>query len=196
MRMFYFTCHCVCVGSWFEQFHPQPLKYLVSTATHLAHIILSVFLWNPLTAFTGSNSITTSTLKRVDRALRFLLESNQMASQLFFLHVRGIYHIISLRGHGGRSARPCAQLKGNSVYECGNVKCPLWMVILKVFLFVCFYISSKKKKKKTALRNFVLTVYYIYIISEYTMNPFSKLCFWLVLNHYDTPIISVFIWTI
>ncbi len=143
MRMFYFTCHCVCVGSRFEQFHPQPLKYLVSTATHLAHIILSVFLWNPLTAFNGSNSIATSTLKRVARALRFLLESNQMASQLIlFLHVRGIYHIISLHGHGERSARPCAQLKGNSVYECGNVKSPLWRVILKVF-----FLHEQYKKK-------------------------------------------------
>ncbi len=193
MRMFYFTCHCVCVGSRFEQFHPQPLKYLVSTATHLAHIILSVFLWNPLTAFTGSNSIATSTLKRVARALRFLLESNQMASQsqlIFFCTCAVFYHIISLHGHGDRSARPCAQLKGNSVYECGNVKSPLWRVILKVFFL------HEQYKKKTALRNFVLTVYYIYIIREYTMNPFSKLCFWLVLNHYDTPIISVYIWTI
>ncbi len=41
---------------------------------------------------------------------------------------------------------------------------------------------------KAAVRNFVLKMY----ISEYTMNPFSKPCFWLVLHHYGT-IISVYI---
>ncbi len=43
---------------------------------------------------------------------------------------------------------------------------------------------------------FVFKMYKIYIIREYTMNPFSKPCFWLVLNRYGTPIISVYIRTI
>ncbi len=43
---------------------------------------------------------------------------------------------------------------------------------------------------------FLFKMYKIYIISEYTMNPFSKPCFWFVLNHYGTPIISVYIQTI
>uniref|UniRef100_A0A8C1X7M6 Phosphatase and actin regulator n=1 Tax=Cyprinus carpio TaxID=7962 RepID=A0A8C1X7M6_CYPCA len=37
---FYFPCHYIWVGSRVELFRPQPLKYLISTATHLAHIIL------------------------------------------------------------------------------------------------------------------------------------------------------------
>ncbi len=50
---------------------------------------------------------------------------------------------------------------------------------------------------KAAVRNFFdVKIYKIYIISEYTMNPFSKPCFWLVLNHYGTPIIYVYILTI
>ncbi len=50
---------------------------------------------------------------------------------------------------------------------------------------------------KAAVHNFfVFKVYKIDIISEYTMNPFSKPCFLLVLNHYGTPIISVYIQTI
>ncbi len=43
---------------------------------------------------------------------------------------------------------------------------------------------------------FLFKIYKIYIINKYTMNPFSKPCFWLVLNHYGTPIISVYIQTI
>ncbi len=50
---------------------------------------------------------------------------------------------------------------------------------------------------KAAVRNFFLfKIYKINIISEYIMNPFSKPCSWLVLNHYGTPIISVYISTI
>ncbi len=36
----------------------------------------------------------------------------------------------------------------------------------------------------------------MYVISKHTMNPFPKPCFWLVLNHYGTPIKGVYIQTI
>ncbi len=75
-----------------------------------------------------------------------------------------------------------------------------------VILFRCYLVNSEKKKKKkkitnekikAAVRNFfVFKIGKLYIICEYTMNPFSNPCFWLVLNQYATPIISVYILTI
>ncbi len=85
-----------------------------------AHQSLAVFLWNLLTAFTGSNSIAGCPSIAM---CPFLLEFNQMASQLiFFASAR---HIIYLRGRSGRSAR--AQLRGNSAPLAGLS--PTWRVI-------------------------------------------------------------------
>jgi len=39
-------------------------------------------------------------------------------------------------------------------------------------------------------------LYKFYIMSESTMNPFSKQCFCLIVNNYGTSILSVYIQTI
>ncbi len=75
MRKIYFTCHCVCFGSQFELFRPQPLKYSVSIATHLAHIILWFYFYSDINFIAGCPSIA---------IFLFLLELNQMAFQRFF----------------------------------------------------------------------------------------------------------------
>ncbi len=71
-----------------------------------------------------------------------------------------------------------------------------------LFLF-CFPVQISEHSKikihlfKAVVRNFfVFKIYKINIISEYIMSPFSKPCFWLVLNHYRTPIIRFYIQTI
>ncbi len=89
--------------------HLQPLKYSISTETHLAHIVL--FLWN---LFCGSSSSPIAIYPSI-AILSLLLEFNQMASQLIFLRVRGTLFLCA-------AAR---SLEGKSllVASAGNLKC-------------------------------------------------------------------------
>ncbi len=43
MRTFYFTCHCVCIGSRFELFRLQPLMYSVDSDSFGAHHSFSFY---------------------------------------------------------------------------------------------------------------------------------------------------------
>lgn len=45
-------------------------------------------------------------------------------------------------------------------------------------------------------KTFLFKIYKIYVISKYIMNPSSKTCFSLIMNHYSAPIISDYIPTI
>ncbi len=58
------------------------------------------------------------------------------------------------------------------------------------------YAHSLIHALKLQLITFAFKMYQIYVISEDTMNPFSKPCIWLVLNHYGTPIMIVYIQTL
>ncbi len=60
----------------------------------------------------------------------------------------------------------------------------------------CNFLSLLILEQGHCLKLQSVTLFKMYIISEYTLNPFSKLCFWLVMNHYGTHIISVYIQTI
>ncbi len=115
MRTFYFTCHCVYVGSRFELFRPQLLKYSVSTVTHI--ILFQSFyetcnrihrfkLYSDINSIAGCPSIAD---------VSFVLEFNQMASQiLFFLSVRVTLFLCAA---SAEEVRDRAQLRGNSVNE-------------------------------------------------------------------------------
>ncbi len=93
--MFYFACHCV--GSQFELFRPQPLKYSVSTATHLAHVIL-------FQSFCERHA--TSTLKRVARAYCDSFVFARIQSNGFPTHCFA-RHIISLHGSLAETVLQC-----------------------------------------------------------------------------------------
>ncbi len=117
MRTVYFTCHCICIGSRFELFHPQPLKYSVSTATHLAHIVLLLFFYetcNPhspvLTLY--QHQLYTGLPEHCNIFVFTWIQSNGFPT-IFFLRVCGT---LFLCADTVEEVRGRAQLRGNSVY--------------------------------------------------------------------------------